>query len=112
MPYTSSHLENSNSETIITGRHNIHENPKTILQLRKILHEEINTPRPNANKPATPKDSLVPAEQNSSDLEELEIPKESERLEVLDESESLISLEDLEFSEEAVEPLQDSLTIE
>lgn len=112
VPYTSSHLENSNSETIITGRHNIHENPKTILQLRKILHEEINTPRPNANKPATPKDSLVPAEQNSSDLEELEIPKESERLEVLDESESLNSLEDLEFSKEAVEPLQDSLTIE
>ncbi|WP_160169647.1 hypothetical protein [Moraxella bovoculi] len=30
MPYTSSHLENANSQTIITGRHNIHENPKTI----------------------------------------------------------------------------------
>lgn len=46
VPYSSSHLAGANSETIITGRHNIHENPKTILQLRKILHEEIGTPNP------------------------------------------------------------------
>ncbi|WP_196296261.1 hypothetical protein [Moraxella bovoculi] len=118
VPYTSSHLENANSETIITGRHNIHENPKTILQLRKILHEEIDTPRPNANKPESPKDSLAPAEQNMDDLEELEITKESGRLDILNESESLNglenseALEDLEISEEVTEPLQDSLTIE
>lgn len=96
VPYTSSHLENANSENIITGRHNIHENPKTTLQLRKILHEEIDTPRPNANKPESPKDSLAPDEQNMDDLEELEITKESGGLDILNESESPNGLENLE----------------
>lgn len=41
VPYDSSHLDGAMSETIITGGHNIHENPKTILQLRKILHEHL-----------------------------------------------------------------------
>ena len=41
VPYDSSHLEGAASETIITGKHNIHENPKTILQLRKILHQHL-----------------------------------------------------------------------
>ena len=41
VPYESSHLEGAASETIITGKHNIHENPKTILQLRKILHQHL-----------------------------------------------------------------------
>lgn len=42
VPYDSSHLDGAASETVITGGHNIHENPKTILQLRKILHEHLN----------------------------------------------------------------------
>lgn len=42
VPYDSSHLEGAASETIITGRHNIHENPKTIVQLRKILHQHLS----------------------------------------------------------------------
>lgn len=41
VPYSSSHLDGAASETIITGSHNIHENPKTILQLRKILYEHV-----------------------------------------------------------------------
>lgn len=41
VPYQSSHLDGASSETIITGKHNIHENPKTIRQLRKILHEHL-----------------------------------------------------------------------
>lgn len=41
VPYDSSHLEGAASETIITGRHNIHENPKTIVQLRKILYAHL-----------------------------------------------------------------------
>lgn len=41
VPYDSSHLDGAASETIVTGGHNIHENPKTILQLRKILHEHL-----------------------------------------------------------------------
>lgn len=39
--YDSSHLDGAVSETVVTGGHNIHENPKTILQLRKILHEHL-----------------------------------------------------------------------
>lgn len=42
VPYASSHLEGAASEIIIEGRHNIHENPKTIVQLRKILHEHLD----------------------------------------------------------------------
>ena len=41
VPYDSSHLDGAFSETVITGGHSIHENPKTILQLRKILHEHL-----------------------------------------------------------------------
>ncbi|UZA25587.1 alpha/beta hydrolase [Moraxella bovis] len=41
VPYDSSHLDGAVSETVVTGGHNIHENPKTILQLRKILHEHL-----------------------------------------------------------------------
>ncbi|WP_294033582.1 alpha/beta hydrolase [uncultured Moraxella sp.] len=41
VPYSSSHLDGATSETIITGSHNIHENPKTILQLRKILYAHL-----------------------------------------------------------------------
>ncbi|OPH34295.1 lipase family alpha/beta hydrolase [Moraxella equi] len=41
VPYDSSHLDGAISETVVTGGHNIHENPKTILQLRKILHEHL-----------------------------------------------------------------------
>ncbi len=41
VPYSSSHLAGATSERIITGRHNIHENPQTILELRKILHNRL-----------------------------------------------------------------------
>lgn len=65
VPYSSSHLPNAHSETIITGRHNIHENPKTILQLRKILHEQLDTPQQavhdfiqqDINSPPSPDDT-------------------------------------------------------
>nr|MBS9780145.1 alpha/beta hydrolase [Moraxellaceae bacterium] len=42
VPYNSSHLEGAKSETVIEGGHAIHTNPKTILQLRKILHGELD----------------------------------------------------------------------
>lgn len=42
VPYTSSHLEGAASEIIVEGKHNTHENPKTIVQLRKILHEHLD----------------------------------------------------------------------
>ncbi len=41
VPYNSSHLEGAKSETVIKGGHDIHTNPKTILQLRKILHQQL-----------------------------------------------------------------------
>lgn len=41
VPYRSSHLEGADSQTIITGGHNIHEDPKTVRQLRKILHDHL-----------------------------------------------------------------------
>lgn len=43
VPYSSSHLDGAASETIITGSHNIHESPKTVLQLRKILYQHIKS---------------------------------------------------------------------
>ncbi|MDO4250413.1 MAG: alpha/beta fold hydrolase [Moraxella sp.] len=43
VPYDSSHLEGAASEVILTGGHSIHENPQTILHLRKILHEHLAT---------------------------------------------------------------------
>ncbi|WP_066803223.1 alpha/beta hydrolase [Moraxella oblonga] len=41
VPYESSHLEGAEREIIITGGHSIHENPKTVRELRKILHEHL-----------------------------------------------------------------------
>lgn len=41
VPYESSHLDGAEREIIITGGHSIHENPKTVRELRKILHEHL-----------------------------------------------------------------------
>lgn len=41
VPYTSSHLDGATSETILEGGHSIQANPKTILLLRKILHQQL-----------------------------------------------------------------------
>lgn len=41
VPYASAHLEGASSEVVIEGGHGIHHNPKTILHLRKILHEQL-----------------------------------------------------------------------
>lgn len=41
VPYASSHLEGADSQMIINGGHSIHETPKTVLHLRKILHEKL-----------------------------------------------------------------------
>lgn len=48
VPYVSSHLDGADSETVIEGGHNIHENPKTVVHLRKILHNKL-TKIPNQN---------------------------------------------------------------
>lgn len=42
VPYESSHLAGAEREIIITGGHSIHENPKTVRELRKILHEHLS----------------------------------------------------------------------
>lgn len=41
VPYASSHLDGADSEIIIDGGHSIHENPKTVLHLRQILHDKL-----------------------------------------------------------------------
>lgn len=41
VPYSSSHLDGADSEIVIDGGHSIHENPKTVVHLRKILHEKL-----------------------------------------------------------------------
>ncbi|WP_367106130.1 esterase/lipase family protein [uncultured Psychrobacter sp.] len=43
VPYTSAHLDNAASETVISGGHSIQESPQTILTLRKILHKQLTT---------------------------------------------------------------------
>lgn len=42
VPYNSSHLEGVESEKILTGRHNVHTSPQAILELRRILHQQLN----------------------------------------------------------------------
>lgn len=42
VPYSSSHLEGAESETIISGGHGIHETPEAVLTLRKILYQHLN----------------------------------------------------------------------
>ncbi len=43
VPYMSSHLEGAQSEKIFEGGHSIHAKPETILELRRILHEHLNS---------------------------------------------------------------------
>lgn len=42
VPYNSSHLEGVESEKILTGRHNVQTSPQAILELRRILHQQLN----------------------------------------------------------------------
>lgn len=41
VPYDSSHLEGVESEKVLTGRHNVHTSPQAILELRRILHQQL-----------------------------------------------------------------------
>ena len=41
VPYNSSHLEGVESEKVLTGRHNVHTSPQAILELRRILHQQL-----------------------------------------------------------------------
>jgi triacylglycerol esterase/lipase EstA (alpha/beta hydrolase family) len=45
VPYTSAHLDGAASETIINGGHSIQANPQTILTLRRILHQQLQSSR-------------------------------------------------------------------
>ena len=42
VPYKSSHLDGAVREIILKGNHSLHENPQTVKELRKILHEHLN----------------------------------------------------------------------
>lgn len=42
VPYSSSHLEGVESEKILTGHHNVHTSPQAILELRRILHQQLS----------------------------------------------------------------------
>ena len=41
VPYRSAHLDGAASETVISGGHSIQENPQTVLNLRRILHQQL-----------------------------------------------------------------------
>ncbi len=41
VPYKSSHLDTAYRELVLTGGHGIHESPKTVQELRKILYEHL-----------------------------------------------------------------------
>ncbi len=43
VPYTSAHLDGASSETIINGGHSIQASPQTILTLRRILHQQLQS---------------------------------------------------------------------
>lgn len=47
VPYTSAHLDDAASETVINGGHSIQENPQTILTLRRILHQQLQQKEEN-----------------------------------------------------------------
>ncbi len=49
VPYTSAHLEGADSETIVSGGHSIQSNPQTILILRRILHQQLQSQSEDKN---------------------------------------------------------------
>lgn len=49
VPYQSAHLDNAVSEKVLTGNHSVQTSPQAVLELRRILHEqlkELDTPNP------------------------------------------------------------------
>lgn len=51
VPYQSAHLDNAVSEKVLTGNHSVQTSPQAVLELRRILHEqlkELDTPNPVA----------------------------------------------------------------
>jgi hypothetical protein len=41
VPYWSAHLAGAQSEKVITGWHSVQETPEAVLEVRRILHEEL-----------------------------------------------------------------------
>ena len=49
VPYESAHLDNALSEKVLTGNHSVQASPQAVLELRRILHEQLqqlDTPNP------------------------------------------------------------------
>lgn len=44
VPYWSSHLDGAKSEKVILSGHSVQETPEAILEIRKILRENLNKP--------------------------------------------------------------------
>lgn len=55
VPYDSAHLDNVESEKILSGKHNVHTSPQAILELRRILHRQLDAQgQPSDNGAKTP----------------------------------------------------------
>lgn len=57
MPYRSAHLDGAASELVVTSWHSVQETPQAILEIRRILHAELqgaaSSPAPAAVQSAT-----------------------------------------------------------
>ncbi|MDM0044438.1 alpha/beta fold hydrolase [Variovorax dokdonensis] len=56
VPYASSHLDGADSELIVVSRHSVQENPKAILEVRRILHLDLQArPTPSRQRSSAPR---------------------------------------------------------
>lgn len=72
VPYNSAHLADAQSERVIVAGHSVQETPQAILEIRRILHEDVNAldpiklrGRPGPYQPIDPPALAVPAAPSS-----------------------------------------------
>ncbi|PPT22548.1 hypothetical protein XaCFBP7622_20685, partial [Xanthomonas arboricola] len=61
VPYRSAHLDGAASELVVTSWHSVQETPQAILEIRRILHEQLQAEAANTNQAQAAPPAAAPA---------------------------------------------------
>ncbi|PPT63731.1 hypothetical protein XarbCFBP8142_20445, partial [Xanthomonas arboricola] len=61
VPYRSAHLDGAESELVVTSWHSVQETPQAILEIRRILHEQLQSEAADTNQAQAARPAATPA---------------------------------------------------
>ncbi|PPT56477.1 hypothetical protein XarbCFBP8138_06800 [Xanthomonas arboricola] len=61
VPYRSAHLDGAESELVVTSWHSVQETPQAILEIRRILHEQLQAEAADTNQAQAARPAATPA---------------------------------------------------